>query len=68
MDFLLDDVLGVEVNEIFSCRGYYYRVIDLGVTLQVKTVSGWIKCAHPEVIAVYKKKDTIIRHIQGIVD
>lgn len=58
MEFL-DDVFGVDVNEIFSCGGYYYRVIELGTKLQVKTINGWIDCAHPEVIAVYKNKEEI---------
>lgn len=58
MDFL-DDIFDVSDNEIFSCGGCYYRVIELGTKLQVKTINGWIDCAHPEVIAVYKNKEKI---------
>ena len=58
IDFL-DTILGVNVNETFSCGGYFYRVIEFGTRLQVETVNGWIDCAHPEVIAVYQNKDKI---------
>lgn len=62
MDFL-DNVFGVELGEVFSCTGYFYRVIDFGTVLQVKTVYGWMNCAHPEVIFVYRNKDKITRNI-----